>query len=84
MPSEADAIYDLQLIAWLLRHCPDEDPDECFVCYFCKDYGDHGHCVGVPCHCPCPGPDQREMGRLRRQGLAKLTAEEREALGVYE
>lgn len=27
----------------------------CFVCYHCKD-DDCGHCVGVPCMCPCPIP----------------------------
>jgi hypothetical protein len=31
-----------------------------FVCYFCKE-GDCLNCVGIPCHCSCPGKRQREL-----------------------
>lgn len=50
-------------------------------CYNCKD-GDHDQCVGVPCRCECPTPDQREREELKRQALSKLTPQEIAALGV--
>jgi hypothetical protein len=33
-------------------------------CYLCGD-GDHAHCIGVPCQCPCDGPT--DLGRLENE-----------------
>ena len=63
--------------------CIDEGQDEDHFgrCYECRD-GLHTLCIGVPCGCPCPTPDQRRREELRRQALAKLTPDERWALGA--
>lgn len=50
-------------------------------CYFCRDFGDHEHCVGVPCQCPCPSPDARHRAQLIEAALAKLDPVERAVLG---
>lgn len=50
-------------------------------CYFCRDFHDHEHCIGVPCQCPCPPPDQVARARERDAVLAKLTPAERQILG---
>jgi hypothetical protein len=57
------------------------DDDNFGRCYICRDFHDHEHCIGVPCQCPCPPPDQ-----LKRQAeidaiLSKLTPAERQILG---
>ena len=51
-------------------------------CYICRDFGDHENCVGVPCECECPPPDERKRQELRASALAKLTPQEQGALGV--
>jgi hypothetical protein len=51
-------------------------------CYECHD-GDHERCIGVPCRCECPTPDQRAQAALRESALNKLTPEEIRALGVH-
>lgn len=56
------------------------DDDNFGRCYQCRD-SLHHLCIGVPCQCPCPTPDQVALERLRNQALAKLTWEERSALG---
>jgi hypothetical protein len=50
-------------------------------CYFCRDFHDHEHCIGVPCQCQCPPPDQRQREQEREAVLAKLTPAERQILG---
>lgn len=50
-------------------------------CYFCRDYHDHEHCIGVPCQCPCPPPDELKRQQERDAVLAKLTPAERQILG---
>ena len=71
-----------------LQSRPPEDGDpEAFICFRCEDWGPtyessrHLKCVGVPCHCSCPGADKRKQKALRNKALAKLTEDEREALG---
>ena len=59
-----------------------EDDDNFGRCYVCRDFHDHEHCIGVPCQCPCPPPDQRQREALRASAAAKLTPEERHALGL--
>jgi hypothetical protein len=59
-----------------------EDVDNFGRCYVCRDFHDHNHCIGVPCQCPCPAPGTLDEHRLREQALAKLTPDERRALGV--
>ena len=51
-------------------------------CYLCRDFKDHEHCIGVPCQCPCPVPDQSRHAPDRAVALAKLTPHERRILGV--
>lgn len=50
-------------------------------CYFCRDFHDHEHCIGVPCQCPCPPPDQLKREAERNAALSKLTPAERQILG---
>ena len=52
-------------------------------CYVCRD-GHHDACIGVPCRCECPTPDQGAQLGVRERALAKLTPEERSALGLRE
>lgn len=58
-----------------------EDSDNFGRCYQCRDYHDHESCVGVPCQCPCPAPDQVARERAREAVLSKLTPHERGILG---
>ena len=58
------------------------DEDNFGRCYICRDFHDHANCIGVPCQCSCPRADELEREVLRRRALAKLTSEERLALGV--
>lgn len=50
-------------------------------CYHCDDYGDHQDCIGPPCQCPCPPPDELKRQKEREEVLAKLTPHERAILG---
>lgn len=50
-------------------------------CYVCRDYSDHENCIGPPCQCPCPPPDQAKKQAAREAVLAKLTPHERQILG---
>jgi hypothetical protein len=61
--------------------CQDEAADNFGRCYHCHD-GDHDLCIEGPCQCPCPTPDQRCLAELRASAAAKLTPEERAALGI--
>lgn len=51
-------------------------------CYVCKDFHDHENCIGGPCQCACPPPDQIKRQREREAVLAKLTTAERQILGL--
>lgn len=51
-------------------------------CYVCRDFHDHEHCIGVPCQCVCPAPDQLKLQAEREAVLAKLTPQERAILGL--
>ena len=67
--------------------CPDcidtgEHTDNFGRCYQCSDFHDHDACIGVPCQCACPTPDQRKREALRQQAMSKLTLQELTALGV--
>jgi hypothetical protein len=64
--------------------CIEEGRDEFNFgrCYFCRDFHQHEDCVGAPCQCPCPTPDQTELDRVRDAAIAKLTMAERRVLGV--
>jgi hypothetical protein len=57
-----------------------ENEDNFGRCYVCRDFQDHEHCIGVPCQCPCPAPDQRHRAALVESALAKLSPDEIEAL----
>ena len=58
-----------------------EHDDNFGRCYVCRDFHDHEHCIGVPCQCECPGPDQVKRQQERETVLAKLTPAERQILG---
>ncbi len=58
-----------------------EDVDQFGRCYVCRDFHDHEHCIGVPCQCPCPPPDQLKRDQERAAILLKLTPAERAILG---
>ena len=58
-----------------------EDDDNFGRCYFCRDFHDHEHCIGVPCQCPCPPQEQLKRDMERAVVLAKLTPAERQILG---
>jgi len=52
-------------------------------CFMCE--GDvHKGCIGVPCECSCPLPDERELQQKRQKILDKLSVEEQKILGVRE
>jgi hypothetical protein len=50
-------------------------------CYVCRDFGDHANCIGVPCQCPCPPPDEIARKQAVAAVLEKLTPSERAILG---
>ena len=58
-----------------------EEDDNFGRCYQCRDYHDHENCVGVPCQCPCPLPDQVKKQAEINAVLKKLTPYERSLLG---
>jgi hypothetical protein len=69
--------------------CDEEDCQDALVanggdnfgrCYICRE-GDHEHCIGVPCQCPCPPPDVVKRRQEREAVLAKLSPADRAILG---